>query len=280
MNDAELRRGLRRTLAYAQIFQAPLSWPQLVSYFLSAQQFSAPEIAHILRPSLPSLPDSTVYVDRQTAQELQEFQRHLRWVPWIQSVWLTGSRAVSGQSHDDIDFLIICDPHRLWLTRLVVVGWANLFGKARRWWQSHQAAPLLWCFNFWLEPTEEHFPHQLYQARELMQAYPVWIRSDISPNRLLYKNSWVQDFSANGWKYALGRNRSIIPQPPVWWTTVWRWRVLDGWWQWLNGFLYRVQLRYMGERQHQSAVTFHSARFYPLKRSDRVQAQYEKIGKL
>lgn len=151
---------------------------------------------------------------------------YLRWIPWIEAVAITGSLAVGVcREDDDVDFLIITQPHRLWLTRMVVTGLASILGQRRYWWEDHdrfenegssdkhfaQVHPSVegkWCFNMWLDTHALRVSpdkRSVYTAYEVCQAVFVYERpsyflrdgSQHIEQRFLAANRWVESFLPN-----------------------------------------------------------------------------------
>lgn len=119
-------------------------------------------------------------------------------IPWISAVYLTGSQAMlSAEPESDIDFMIITQPHRLWLSRLVISIFAQLHGKRRSW--NHEE-PGSWCFNLWLDDSHlavERSKQDTYRAYELLQAKVLLDKASIH-QALQSENEWVTTLLPNG----------------------------------------------------------------------------------
>ncbi|MBW7944434.1 hypothetical protein H3C70_03480 [Patescibacteria group bacterium] len=127
-------------------------------------------------------------------QEIQQFLSFARRIPWIQAVYLTGSQAMnSADPHSDIDFMIITQPGRLWLSRILVSFFAQLHGKRRSW---NREEPGSWCFNLWLDTTHlavDVSKRDSYHAYEVLQARPLWAKNDV--DAVFYSdNTWINQF--------------------------------------------------------------------------------------
>lgn len=118
----------------------------------------------------------------------------LRWIPWIKGIALTGSLAMNNATQDDdLDFMIITQAQRLWLTRPLVIAYAWLKGKRRSWQREEKNS---WCFNLWLEETELHTPglnSSLYTAYEVCQARFLLNRARVS-QRFIWANRWLAEY--------------------------------------------------------------------------------------
>ncbi|HEX7017611.1 MAG TPA: hypothetical protein VF209_01755 [Patescibacteria group bacterium] len=126
--------------------------------------------------------------------EAREVVRMLSWLPWIKGVAVTGSLAMDNAiQEDDIDFFIITQENRLWLTRPVVILMAWLKGKRRSWRHEEKNS---WCFNLWMEENELHSPglnQSLYTAYEVCQAKFLLNRERVE-ERFIWSNQWVAQY--------------------------------------------------------------------------------------
>jgi len=125
-------------------------------------------------------------------REAYSFIQFAKHIPFISGIAVTGSLSVDNAViNDDVDFLIITDKRRLWITRLIVVLFASYLGKRRSFAQEEKNS---WCFNLWIEESNIALPRSsrsIYEAVEVSQA--VWLYSKNSINSLFYTtNSWVK----------------------------------------------------------------------------------------
>ncbi len=114
-------------------------------------------------------------------------------LPWVRGVAITGSIAAFDpkSANDDLDFFVVCANNRLWLTRPILVLFSQLFGK-RRTWKGEE--PNSWCFNMWVEEHSLSLPtleKNYYTAREVFQAWWLVDKSSINQVFLQYQ-SWVK----------------------------------------------------------------------------------------
>lgn len=131
---------------------------------------------------------------QQKAAAIDELIAATQSISWIQGIAITGSVAVQNAiSADDIDVLLICQPKRLWLVRLLLL--VRAWQSGRRVIPHHQKGNG-WCFNLWLESDNLVVPkskQSLYEAFEVIQARFVYARSGIV-HEWLRQNSWVAQF--------------------------------------------------------------------------------------
>lgn len=203
---------------------------------------------------------------RQTQQKagaIDELIAVTKNVRWIQGIAITGSVAVqNATTADDIDVLLVCQPRRLWLVRLLLLLQAWKAG--RRVTLDHQQGNG-WCFNLWLESDNLAVPkskQSLYEAFEVLQARFVYARMGIV-QQWLQQNSWVAQFVPTAYeklkKLHDKQAQSASASNPVQSTlnpsnSV----VLD----WLNSAAYLVQimyrlLRYQEKPRSMGAAFFH-----------------------
>lgn len=148
-------------------------------------------------------------ISQRKWQEVAQCVRLLRWIPWLQAIFVTGSVAMQDAgAEDDVDFFIVASRRRLWLVRGLVIVVTSVFGKRRSW--SHGEANS-WCFNVWLD--EDHLPvdvsqHGVYIAYEVMQARCVMDKKAIA-EQFLARNQWVKDFLPQ----VVIPHEALIPHP-------------------------------------------------------------------
>ncbi len=199
---------------------------------------------------------------QQKASAIDELVATTKEINWIQGIAITGSVAVqNATTTDDIDVLLVCQPKRLWLVRLLLL--------LRAWRAGRRVAPERqqgngWCFNLWLESDNLAVPktkRSLYEAFEVIQARFVYARTGVVRS-WLQQNSWIAEFVPSAYEkltklsqkqIASGTFKSVQatfnPGMSV---------LLD----WLNGVAYMLQTGYRlvryGERPKPiSAAFFH-----------------------
>lgn len=151
-----------------------------------------------------TLMDRTVAMKKRTAFKLVKTNKEpliaelvslVENIPWVLGVVITGSYAANGaEEQDDVDFLIITQENRLWVTRLLLLFQALVRGR-----RPHLPGGDIsysWDLNFWLDETTLALPSNkqtLYEAYEILQAQWVYERQDIK-NRFYKANSWLTDY--------------------------------------------------------------------------------------
>lgn len=293
----KLRLAVIQTLAYAEVFSAKLESWQLRRFTISSDSFSPLELdqewqALLREPEMPKILPNQFSANHLASQnskkvkldkwrEVSRAVGYLRRIPWIESIWVTGGLAVGNvQADDDIDFLIVTKPGCLWTTRAVVSVMGQMLGKLRR--RYHQGKQLKdkWCCNVWLETTSLTLPvsqNDLYSARELVQAKPVYTAQAGVAGQFIKANRWAAAFSRQGWQNALVQADQLLSQQSFLWyfPGLKKFITLIG--QIINPFLYQAQWQLMKNHLKQENVSINSAYFHPELRSSLIQQEYERI---
>ncbi len=268
-----------RTLAYAAVFNAGVRPSELERWMITSTPFSVKELHKMLRMlKHPNIVWRSSTSSPVSPREIARLRQTAAWVPWIQSIWLTGSFAAGrGQVGDDIDCMILVDPHRLWLARGAFVLFGLVQGKVRTLflppnhsWAGH------WCLNLWLEPSAWQIVPQartLYTAREIVQACPVYVRRDARPEVFIERNAWARSFVASGW--LLGWKRALRSR---------RWPQQGNQFAFFSPFVsllnraaYRVQHFRIQQHVTRETIAIDRAFFHPRDTRNQVQAKYERI---
>jgi hypothetical protein len=112
----------------------------------------------------------------------------------VEGLAITGSVAVdNAKLHDDVDFMVVAAPRRLWLVRPLLLLFSQFYGKRRTWRGEEQNS---WCFNLWLEPASLRIAlhhHSLYTAYEVGQVD--WLIEKQSIRTLFFQtNTWSREY--------------------------------------------------------------------------------------
>jgi len=206
------------TVAYADVFDYPLTVPQIHRY-LVGMEADRDDVLHILddgRWTTEGLERHGTYVTLPQREELIELRRcraavasqmwplAMRYgraiaaLPFVRAVTLTGALAVGNvDPGDDFDFLIVTASGRLWLTRAMVIG--LVVKPAAR--HGHEVCP-----NYLLSERTLDFEEQnLYVAHELAQMVPLAGLEVYLRMRAI--NAWTARFLPN----ATGLPRAVEP---------------------------------------------------------------------
>jgi hypothetical protein len=267
-----------RTLAYAAVFGRGLTLRQLSRFLISSHHYTTGSVRMLWERWRAAGLVQTSTIPPQMPHWRKTFAiRDLAlFVPWVQSVWVTGSLAAgTAQVDDDIDFLVITDANRLWLSRIFLVGLSVLFGRARTRYMPENHVRDRWCFNMWLEPDLMAMPihlQNLYTAREVVQAVPIYVRPGVGASDFLQRNIWAQKFFSRGWQMAYTKaagwndsSRRKVARESF--------RLLDI----FNDLAWKWQKRRMGLVQSREVVEKNQAFFHPRDTRTSVKQEYERI---
>lgn len=202
-----LEAGILRTVAYADVFDFPLTASEIHRFLIevAATQTEVNAALHDGR-LIPAhlaqhggyfmLPERESLIEVRARRErsaealwpiAHKYGRIIAKLPFVRMVAITGALAVDNpKDADDIDYLIITEPGRLWLCRALVIGVVKL---------AQQRGDVL-CPNFFLSERALHITNQdLFSAHELAQMVP--IAGDEPYQRMMKANRWMLDYLPN-----------------------------------------------------------------------------------
>jgi hypothetical protein len=208
--DNRHRRAILRSLIYYDLFRFPLridelhrfsevSWPD--QDVLEAELDSLVKQDLIVRDGPwvhlgdPALVGERIEAEARAKRVMPRALRRSRLIarfPFVRGVALSGtiSKAVFARG-DDVDFFVITAPGRLWICRVLLMGFKKVFLL-----NSHRT----FCINYLV--TEDHLEvpdHNFFTATEI-----AWLRPTINPTLFDHfneTNAWVADFLPQ-WKAA------------------------------------------------------------------------------
>lgn len=203
-----LQEAIQWTVLYGGIFDYPLTLDE-VHRFLMAPGGSRAEVEVAVGEALvrggletdglflypPGRSDSVTTRLRRGQYARQAWRRahfyaRLIWtLPYVRMVAVTGALAMDNvEKADDIDFLIVTEPGRLWMTRGMILMLARLA----------RARGDTLCPNFMISARALQLEQRdLYTAHELAQMAP--IHGGRVAERLWTENAWCRDFLPNAW---------------------------------------------------------------------------------
>lgn len=203
---SSLAEAVLRTLAYGDVFAFPLTESELHRYLIG-QAATPVDINRLLASGALEgwISRAGPYICLRGREDLlqvrQERARHaarlwpaavyygqrLAALPYVRMAAVTGSLAVGNpRPQDDLDYLLVTAPGRVWLARLLALGvvrWAQQRGQRV-------------CPNYLLsEAALASLPQELYSAHELAQMVP--LSGEVVYARLRSANPWVRDYLPN-----------------------------------------------------------------------------------
>ncbi len=181
----DLAWAILLTVSYSDLFDFPLMIPEVRRYLVGGKA-SVEEIEHVLasdrrlRRYLTLDQDFVCLAGREglvgtrlrrraSADRLWpsavRYGKRIARLPFVRMVGLTGALALGNvDESDDIDFLIVTEPRRLWLTRAMVIGVVRMAARLG----------VHLCPNYLLtERALSLSDRNLFAARELTQMVPL-----------------------------------------------------------------------------------------------------------
>jgi hypothetical protein len=220
-----LHEAVLRTLLYADLFGYPMTVEEIHRYLVgvaaSQGEVAAALESEPLRARLVSQPPYyalaerhlhfTQRRDRGVASSVlwplaRRYARRIAALPFVQMVAVTGALAVDNprQAGDDLDYIIVAQPGRTWVVRLLAIVLVRL-AQLRR---------VELCPNYILDSAHlEMAERTLFTAHELAQMAPCY-GLDMH-RRLLTANAWARAFLPN----AFDANGAVELAP----SAGWRW---------------------------------------------------------
>lgn len=205
-NDNLQVQAVVKPVLYTDIFDFPLTFEEIYHYLdcratrKSVQNWldQAAAAGYLaLHQGYYSLPHRTQLTD--TRRQRHNASKTLwpralcygAWIaslPFVEMVAVTGSLAVDNprEGTDDIDYLVVTRPRRLWLCRamiILLVRWGHVRG-------------VHLCPNYLITENALTFDQNLFTAREILQMKPIFGRRVYG--RIRQKNGWVAEYFPHG----------------------------------------------------------------------------------
>jgi hypothetical protein len=279
---SSLEAAVIKTLLYRDLFDYPLTAEE-VYRFLIKYKSTSEEVVLVLedlvrrgvigregkfyflpqRGEIVSLRKERTALSQEKLSKVLSFAKLLRFIPWVQGIFVTGALAVrNARKESDLDILIVSRGKRVWLTRLLVTVILDLLGKRVR--PPQKIADRV-CPNIFISEESLALPRDeqnLYTAHETVQVRPLWEREEVY-GRFLASNRWVLTFLPN--IAPLPRLDGPFPKKKGW-------RFLDR----LEEALFRAQLKHMEKRRTREIATSKRIFFHPVDLSKKTLSLYQK----
>jgi hypothetical protein len=183
-----LEAAILRTVLYADVFDFPMKIEEIHHYLISDEPVSLVDVAQALHQSIilkQQLQQIGEYVIFKGSDNLIETRRKreaastslwpqaVRWghvlsaLPYVRMVALTGALAVrnAADHDDDLDYMIITAPHRVWLARAFAILMVKI-GRMRG---------VTICPNYVLSETNlTQTRRDIFLAHEVAQMVPIY----------------------------------------------------------------------------------------------------------
>jgi hypothetical protein len=214
-----LERAIVQTVAYADIFDYPLTSDEVHRYLvgvsasrstvrtaLSSGRLSPEVLSRNGRYFSLAGRESVIETRRARAQTAADYwRRAVRYghtmgsLPFVRMVAVTGALAMDNVADGDIDYLVVTEPGRLWLCRALVVGLVRT--------AAFRGVTL--CPNYFLsEQALVLSERNLFTAHEVAQMVP--LSGMETYQRLRALNRWTDSYLPN----AGGPPRRLAPVEP------------------------------------------------------------------
>ena len=206
---SRIEEAILRTVIYADIFNFPLTRAELHHYLIADSPVSQVQVEQTLESSLflqQELDIEDVYIVCSGRQELiplriqrddasqglwplaLDYGRALGRLPFVRMVSLTGALSMrnAAADDDDLDYILVTAPGRVWLARAFAIVLVRL---AKR-------RGVIVCPNYILaESALAQSKHDLFVAHEVTQMVPIHGQALYEVMRA--QNDWVSDFLPN-----------------------------------------------------------------------------------
>lgn len=201
---AALRRAIVQTVAYADVFDYPLTADEIHRYLIGMPAGRG-TVRGLLSNDLPKTlarsgryfslkgRESAVETRKQRMAEATDYWRkavsygrRISNLPFVRMVAVTGALAMDNNADGDIDYLIVTEPGRLWLCRALIVGVVRL--------AAVQGVEL--CPNYFLSERALVLEERnLFTAHEVAQMVP--LAGTAIYQQLRELNRWTNQFLPN-----------------------------------------------------------------------------------
>lgn len=212
----QVSKAVLRTLAYADIFDYPLTEQEISKFLITKLPVSAKALPggqvtskdgfYFLagREEIVAIRRRREQWSREKMTIARRLTDWLKLIPTIKMVAVTGALAMdNADKNDDIDLLIVTAKNRLWLTRLLTVFLTEIVARRRRPGDPPVGGQVRdkICLNMFLDEDFLAVPKKerdLFSTHEVCQLRPLWSK-DNCYQKFVIANLWVKKFLAN-WK--------------------------------------------------------------------------------
>jgi hypothetical protein len=270
-----------KTLAYADIFDYPLTAEEIDRFLISGQLVNQKKVQEKLfflkkkkkigeKKGFYFLKgrEKTVLIRKNRQKWSQEkLKTGQRWagflkpIPWIKAVLITGALARrNADEKDDIDWLVITQKNRLWLSRFFSLLVLEILGVRRRPGQNQAENKI--CPNMFLTESSLGLPKQeqgLYAACEILQAELIWEKNQ-TYSRFIKANQWVKKYLGNAYAWRLNQAGDRIRESKRFQQRDWLAKPFFDFWERLA---FKLQRGYMKSKKTREIVEGERALFHP-----------------
>lgn len=210
--SATMEQAIIQTLSYFAIFSYPLTQEELGRYLWKTaydQELFLAAIASLLQKNLirreagyiclPHQKDAVATRQRRwwyTKERLDIAMRaakKLRYIPFIEAVFVCNQLPVTADEHSDIDVFIVVKRERLWISRLLATLWLSVWGMRRH----TGAIQKHICLSFYCTDDALDLSVIAIDGDDIYLAYWLdWLIPVFDPKQYIHhiytQNAWVQ----------------------------------------------------------------------------------------
>lgn len=296
----KLEKAILLSISYSSVFDFPLKTAEIKLRLIGTKNVSSQDLKKTLIKLckkkflleekgfyfLPNFRKNLVLREKRAKiafskrKEAQKFVNFAKRILFIKAIAITGSLSTSNTNlNDDVDWLIMTAPQRLWLTRPLVLLIGILFSKKRHRNGDHKDNS--WCFNMFLEETSLGLPYNkrnIYTAHEVCQADFVFSK-DGEEGLFLGENRWVKRYLPGFYQEriaeAFEKHKKISAKKTKAKKTekLWLGWLLDL----INKLFYKIQYWYMKNHMTEELVQENRAFFHPRDTKREIMRKWQQI---
>lgn len=274
-----VRESILKTLAYADIFDYPLTLEEAHRFLISPNLIDLKVIQNAIsnfsgveekggffflagRENLVSIRREREAASFAKMKKARRLASIIASLPWVKFVGVTGSLAMrNSKDEDDIDLAIVTSSKRLWLSRLFITAFLLLTGNYRREAKiKNRLCPNLYLTTDKLAVAEEE--RNLFTAHEVAQVVGLIDKEEVLA-KFRFENRWVGEFLGN-----IKDQRSKIKNRE-------RSRDFLGIFDFLDNVAFRFQRWWMRKKMTREKVDANLAAFHPKDAAGWVLPEFE-----
>ncbi len=285
VNYHQMEKAIKKTLLYGDIFDFPMKAWEIHKWLIN-KKCSLRDVERGLNKlsDKKQVTSNKGYYSvgrkrlvRQRIKREEVSKRYFRqayWVsmlfkiiPWVKLTGVSGSVAMENASaSDDIDFFVITQRNRLWISRLFFLLILELIDKRRKRGEDLKKVKGKICINLILDGDSLSFKtRDVYIAHEILQMRVLWQREGVY-QKYLEENSWALEMLPN-W----GTSEKIIQNSKLK-TQNSDFKIFDV----IEALAKWMQLRYMGGTEGKERIENGALFFHPQDYREKVLKDFKK----
>lgn len=285
MNKTFLK--ILKTLCYADIFDYPLTLPELYRYLITTHLVSTSDIKSFITTNSAFIDSHTNYFflknrkaivakrERRASISRKKIKRaimiagYLSFIPTIKLIGISGSLSMmNAKNSDDIDLFFITRKNTLWITRFIVYVLLLLLKVKRT--RFDKSAKDKICANMFLTEDSLRLTHEsIFIAHEVVQLRVV-LNRDCTYEKFMEENKWVKKYLANTPLYSYTNDKVKVDAPEK--MTTWKEYLIYP----LESFFYYTQYVYMKSHKTNEIIGRNVAFFHPTDKTNVIEELYSK----